>query len=372
MKICFVVPRVYVYFNTKIKNNSGGAERQAYYLGTELSRNKEFDVNYCVSDFGQKPIEKINNTTLWSSFKLTDNKIKGFVKLYITLKKIDADKYIFRSADLGTAIALLSVRFLLKKKTVYMIASNSETSFSELKKMSGLLTAIFMPLAYMFSSFITAQTKLQATLFNKNRKPKIDCVIRNIVQLNEIQDDKIEKKEFVLWVGRLDRVKQPHYYSELAKKFPEQSFIMIAPIIKENREFGLKFIESIKSIKNLKHLEYVSPDEIKNYYKKAKIYVITSYTEGFSNTMAEAMANYCPVLSLNINPDNIFEKHKIGICANNNPDLFYDYFKKMIQNKDLRTKFALNGIKYLKRNHKKEIILEGFINNILLKATSNN
>ena len=43
MKICFVVPRVYVYFNTKIKNNAGGAERQVYYLGTELSKNKEFD-----------------------------------------------------------------------------------------------------------------------------------------------------------------------------------------------------------------------------------------------------------------------------------------------------------------------------------------
>ncbi|MBN1253043.1 MAG: glycosyltransferase [Bacteroidales bacterium] len=367
MKICFVVPRVYIYFNTEITNNAGGAERQIYYLGTELSKNNNFDVNFCVADFGQKPIETINKSTLWRSFKPTENRIKGFLKLIKTLKKINADKYIFRSADFGTAIALFSVRFLLKKKTIYMIASNSETLFKDLKKMSGFLTAVFMPLAYKFSNMLTSQTETQYNLFKKNRNIIPNSIIHNIVNITDIQDIKQSKKKHIIWIGRLDKVKQPYFYSELAKKFPEENFIMIAPVIKEDEKFGLEFKKSIQNIKNLKHIEYVSPDKITDYYKSAKAYVITSYTEGFSNTMAEAMANYCPVLSLNINPDNIFSKYEIGFCANNNSKLFYEYFEKIINNVDLRTKFATNALNYLIENHNKEKIITKFTNEILLK-----
>ena len=50
-KICFVVPKVYPYFDES-KGSSGGAERQTYYLGKELSKIYGYEISYAVADYG--------------------------------------------------------------------------------------------------------------------------------------------------------------------------------------------------------------------------------------------------------------------------------------------------------------------------------
>lgn len=48
----------------------------------------------------------------------------------------------------------------------------------------------------------------------------------------------------------------------------------------------------------------------------AKALINTSYYEGFPNIYLEAWGTGVPVISLTVNPGDIFNKYKLGICCN--------------------------------------------------------
>ena len=367
-KICFVIPRAYYLFNPKIKgaeDKVGGAQKQAFLLSTSLAQDKNFDVHFLVADFGQAKLEIIQGVNLHKSFHFSENIFKKTKKLLKTLKKINADIYIFRSADIGVAFTIFYIKSFLKKRVLYMIASDVETTRKQQKKHSGKTSALAMQYVYNKADIVTAQTKQQAKLFEQDRKREINAIIKNIFLFKENQTINHAKKNTVLWVGRLSKIKNPHTFIHLAKKFPKEQFVMIAPIVRDFIEYGEKIQEEAKKTKNIELINYVKPIEINNYYKKAKIYVITSELEGFSNTMAEAMMAKCSILSYNVNPDNILNNYECGFCANKNIKKFNSHFEKLNANNNLREKFGQNGANYIKENHQESNIISKF--KILLK-----
>ncbi len=359
MKICFVIPRIYAYFDSQHAKFAGGAERQAYYLVKGLSEKSEFEISCIVADFGQKDDVILQGIRVLKSFELSEGRFSGFSKLIKAVKKADADLYIYRSADVGTAASIFFQKVFLRKKILYMVASDSELDFNSLKRMSGFATALAMPFAYETARYITVQSKHQYRLFEKNRGRQANALIPNISEI-EITTQNKESKSGTLWIGRLDPVKQPEVLLDLAKKYPNEHFTMVAPVVKEHQKFGQQIVLSIKSISNIKYLPYISPDKIGLIYKQAQIYTITSYTEGFSNTMAEAIAGGCPVLSYNVNPDNIITTYNFGFCANNEIKNFYESFETLINNKKQCLEMAKNGQVYLQKNHNKNLVIEQF------------
>ncbi|MCF6366605.1 MAG: glycosyltransferase [Bacteroidales bacterium] len=362
-KICFVIPRAYYLFNPEaagIKDKIGGAQKQTYILSTKLTEDKNFDVHFLVADFGQPEYEEIKNVKLHKSFNFSNNIFKRTKNLLKKLKKINAEIYIFRSADIGVAFAVFYVKIFLKKKTLYMIAADAETTKERQKYHNGLLTAFAMKKVYKKADIITAQTQQQSNTFEKDRKRKPNAVIKNIYSVENNTQIKQTEKKTILWVGRLTKIKNPEIFLDLAKKFPNEQFVMVAPGVIDHIDYGNKIQKEAKQIKNLEHINFVSPTEISKYYQKAKIYVLTSDLEGFSNTMAEAMINECPILSYNVNPDEILNKYKSGFCAGKNLEMFYSYFEKLNANSDLRKQYGKNGAEYIKINHQKNIIIEEF------------
>jgi len=362
-KICFVIPRTYYLFYPETSGTKvipGGAQMQVYYLSKATAENKNFDVHFLLADLGQPDFEIRQHVNLHKSYKLSDHILKRIRKLFKTLKKINADTYIFRSADAGVALAFFYVKKILGKKALYMLASDVETSKVEQKKYSGFLTAFMMQYVYNHADIISSQTFQQAELFEKNRNRKPDIVLKNIFPERKNSDIKFEEKQTILWVGRLTKVKNPELFLSLAEKYPENKFVMIAPLSVKNKNYGKKILEQAKQIKNLQIINFVSPSDIFVFYKNAKIYVSTSELEGFSNTMAEAMQAECAFLSYNVNPDNILNKYEFGFCAEKNIDKFYVDFEKLNRNPELRKQFGKNGAMYVSENHQKDVIIEKF------------
>jgi len=282
-KICFVQPRAYYLFNAQtsgVENVVGGAQKQSYLYSIELAKHAEFDVYFAVADFGQKDLEIIDNVKVWKTFNFKDNLFKKTISLFKILKKISAKTYIFRSADFGVAVAILYVKLFLRKKVLYMISGDAEVSFKRLKKRAGLLTAVAMPLAYKVSDIISAQSELQYKFFAENRNRKPDFILKNIISVPKIANNL--KKEKILWVGRLDKVKNPELFIELAEKFPDEQFVLIAPIVREHVKYGNEIKQKAQRVKNIEYIDYVSPGEINKFYAQAKIYVMSSFSEGFS------------------------------------------------------------------------------------------
>lgn len=354
-KICFVSSKAYPYFNEKA-GHSGGAEHQLFYFGTNLAKRNNFEITYAVADYGQAKTEFYENVKVYNAFSFKDNKLKSFFQLIRTLRKINADLYIFRAVSPNLSPVFIILKYFLRKKIIYMIASELEVSKRKLKQAKSFFTWKSMELSYQLANLIIAQNNEQKDEFLRNRAKKRIDIVRSYFEIDE--HEKPVKANDILWVGRCIELKQPEIFLSLAEKFPNEQFQMICP-----KHSDAEYWKSIKKradkISNLVFHGYVEPTEIKEYFRSAKIYVITSKSEGMPNTILEAAQYSCAILSLNINPDNLINKFNLGFFTEEKKELEV-LFREMLSNNEKLIEFQNNGIKFLKTWHKPEKVMSDF------------
>ena len=130
VRVCFVSLLAYPLFNPGIRSEFGGAELQLYYLATELAKDPQFEIIFVTSDFGQPDIEVRVGVKL---YKLSSppkkpryvRTIIEYIRLWLLLKKINADVYIQRAAGIITGWTALFCR-LNRKKFIYMTAHDND------------------------------------------------------------------------------------------------------------------------------------------------------------------------------------------------------------------------------------------------------
>lgn len=357
-KICFVVPYAYLFFKPEAGTHFGGAERQAYLLGKKIAEHEDIKVHYCVADFGQPEHEVIDGCELWSTFSSTDGLWKAFKSICRYLKLIDADDYIFRAVNPSIFFFTLYIRFFLRKKVVYMVANKDEGSLVKVARMSGTMTAIMMLLTYPLVDLLTTQTEEQCAFF-KNKKNKRVIHLPNVFDesLNLKDHQEIERK-YVLWVGRSDLWKQPEMFITLAKSFPDIKFQMVCqPANDQNRYLELQ--QSAETLPNLTFLGAVSPQRINALYLEAMLFVLTSISEGFANTMMEAMSASCAILTLGTDPDNIITGEKMGLVAKDYDELCV-FLDSLVSHPETMQKMGNNARDFLLREHSSNRVTELF------------
>jgi glycosyltransferase involved in cell wall biosynthesis len=105
-------------------------------------------------------------------------------------------------------------------------------------------------------------------------------------------------KPTVLFLGRLDRRKRPQLFFELARKFPQVTFLAAGRARDQAWEAELR--ERYGKIENLKLLGFVDQFESAKLYallSQSWILVNTSVREGLPTSFLEALANKCALLS---------------------------------------------------------------------------
>lgn len=350
--VCFVVPRAYEYFFQGIKPSGGGAEKQCYLLAKQCANFSEIKVSFCITDHGQAERFSKDGICLWKVYKPGDNKLVSILKLGRTLRKVDSEIYIFRAANIAHLFLGIYIKKVLKKQVLYMMASDSEIHLSSLRKKSGFLTALFMKIYHKYVNILTVQNNEQYNELKKQRAKKATFIIPNVIdsELNSVFGNDNSKK-YVLWVGRLDPIKQPEILIEMASEYKQEKFVLIGPEVPEYKKYGSLLKQKIRTVPNIKYIEFVEANKMLDYYLNAQVFLLTSKKEGFSNTMMEAMLAKCAVLSLNVNPNGIFDNRKNGICANGNKKLFNSCFVKLISNINFSKNIADNARKYILENH---------------------
>ena len=354
LNICFMVPKVYPLFNPKVKIVFGGAEKQVYLIGKYLSAKENYKINYAVFDYNQNFHEKYDNIEIWKVFQ--KNFINLLTKSIKYLLNIKSDYYIFRGDDKKVFLLALFLKYVFKKKFFFFITTDSSLEFNF------LLYKIFLKSA----DRVFCQKKKQKEVLEKKYKIN-SAILPNIYEVpkDNTKSNKSNRKD-ILWIGRSEEIKRPEIFLNLALQNQNESFCMIMPEATGKSLYYKKLLADGKKIKNLKILNFVPNNEINDYYLKAKIYVLTSISEGFSNTMMEAMYNKCPILSLKIDPDGILEKNNIALIAKDNINDFQIKFDSLINNPELRDKLGQNGYNYIVKNHHQDVIIDKFINYINL------
>ncbi len=355
-KICFISRQAYPYLSEKNFNSAGGAELQETLLAKELlKRGKR--VSFIVGDYGQDNYAIVDGLEIYKGFFSYDkgliNKILEPLSFWKLLSKINADVYYRRTPhNLSLVVGLFCK--LKRKKFIFAAGSDSHFKKEELKKMGFLFWFIYKlssKLSYIFIAQNSFQKEMAKELFG------IDAIIiKNLMELPEEISIK-RGKPLILFVGSILGYKQPEIFIELARALKNTKFYFIGPCNDKNYYNSIK--RKSRKITNLKFCDYLPREKILELYKKDIILVNTSKFEGFPNTFLEAWSYGNPVISLNVDPDEVICKYKLGFHSKRDSKMIED-LHKLIENKNLRKKWGMNGIKYVGDNHSIERIVDEF------------
>lgn len=143
-------------------------------------------------------------------------------------------------------------------------------------------------------------------------------LIRNPIELvPHAPTYQVAADPLALWVGRADTFsKRADLAVEVAKRCPDVRFRLIM------NNHDPKTFDSIvaAATSNVEIVERVSFDQIESHFQAATLLFNTSAAEGFPNSFLQACKFGKPIVSLQVDPADIFSEHGVGHCADGDID----------------------------------------------------
>lgn len=248
-----------------------------------------------------------------------------------------------------------SLAILVSKiKNYSIVVRNAEdpiysTIYSENKLLS-LLAIISKILTYNFSDKIICNSEgskvsLKKLLFNKSKVISIYNPYLKKIYLKKNSS----KRSFIITVGRLTKQKDHQSLVKAMKILIKKGCNLKLLIIGdgEQKRKIQQLIENLNLKKNIKILGWKK--NLDNYYKSAKIFVLSSLYEGLGNVVIDAVNFNTPVITTNCKsgPLEIVKKNKGGfIVPISNPMQIAIKILYCLKN----YKIALNKAKYAKKH----------------------
>lgn len=199
---------------------------------------------------------------------------------------------------------------------------------------------------------LVAQTDLQAELLHKNYERQATAIIKNFHPRPTEPLNKPAREFQVTWVANVKAVKQPTVFVRLAQRLTHLNahFTMLGGMQLDEAD-RKAFERSVANAPNLTYVGAVSQDAVNLQLAKSHLLVNTSVYEGFSNTFIQAWQRQAPVCSLNVDPDGLLSKAKLGTCAAGDESLLAEQVEELLKNSDLRESTASNAFAYAEENH---------------------
>jgi len=362
IKICFVSLNSYHLLIEKNSSYAGGAEIQQIEIAKELKK-RGYEISFII--YGEKnnnvQTKNIHGFNFLYAYNQNQvNHLSFFHKalcIWRKMKKADADIYYHSAGSSG--ITALFCR-LNKKKMITHIASDADVTGENIiteNIVVDLLNKIGIWVDIKLSDIIISQSSFQKSKL-KERFNIDSTIIKNSIDIS-LYLNKKSYGDYLLWVGMIRSVKQPELFLNIAQYFPEYKFVMIGGVA-EDLELFNKIKNAAEKIANVKFVGFVPHKNIYSYYQKAILLINTSKTEGFPNIFLEAWSFSVPIVSLNIDPDGIISKYKLGFYSKNF-DQMLDDIKTLLNNKKLLETLGENGRKYVEREHDIKKIITYFI-----------
>lgn len=357
MKICFLSLNSYPLLTGKNLGYVGGAEVQQVHLGKELAT-KGYDVCFVTYRHGQNQMENVDGIKVIKTYDrekahCTSDLLK-YMSIWSALKKANADIY-FHSA--GATGVLPAFCCLNRKKFVYRIPSDAKVLSKPLSENSFFIRKIVDMLEIKSANVVVAQSNFQKRIL-KERFGVESVLIKNGLPLPHISIEKIDPP-IVLWVGSISYQKNPDLFVKLAKFFPNARFEILGGKTRDKQLYK-KIKRAARNLSNLRFYGFVPYHEVSEYFRRASIFVNTSSIEGFPNTFLQAWAHHVPVVSLNVDPDGVIKRNKIGFCSKTFKQLVLDV-NKLLSDKELRRRMGENGRKYVEKEHDLQKITKKYL-----------
>lgn len=121
----------------------------------------------------------------------------------------------------------------------------------------------------------------------------------------------------VVWIGNVKELKQPELFVRLARDFRDRADVefVIAGGQQMRGPAWERLMREVAELPQLRYIGFVPPEAVERLLTRAHLLVNTSQFEGYPNTFIQAWMREVPVLSLAVNPDNVFDGDRVGLYA---------------------------------------------------------
>ena len=320
----------------------GGAGLQMYLLSLELAKDDSYKVYWI---FENHPVDKLVYPKI--EFRNPISPIsRGIPGISRTINKQRIKMTyacegipILMSTMAHKAVRLRETTVTVAGKSVYRCASDADVTQPFGLSDAGSAEAIA---AIVASDAVTVQNDFQKnTLLNVYGKES--HIVPNGISLPA--QPHTGQRDIILWVASALDVKQPWYFVDLAKRFPENKFVMLMPC---QQKLIWEFVHRIsKDVENLVLIgEQIPFEQTKSLFQQAKIFINTSFVEGFPNTFLQAAAYGAPIISLSVNPDNVLEHYGFGLCADGDFTEMYEQTRELLSDVNMMNTMRASGLVY--------------------------
>jgi len=342
MKIGIIFPRdsEAIFDNTSFKT-FGGATVQMFTIANALAIKNGYEIICFTPKIHNK--SAIQGTSMRILDIFNRNRV-GINTLLLFLGYIIIERpnvIIQHGLTLSSCLFSLCCK-ILRIKYVFMFASDVEV---EGKYQSSQKKCYLFNILIRTATILVTQNKYQKDYLLNTKKSK-SILIRMGFQLRK---PKTITRENILWIGRCAKEKQPEIFMEIAKKFSDYKFVMVCP--KEDEVYFKNIKERAKTIANLIFIDFVNFKDTWGYFEEAKIFINTSFSEGFPQTFAQSVVCGVPIISLKVNPDNFITNYNCGFVCDDNVDLLGFNLKTIMENRACYNRILENSLLYAQKYH---------------------
>jgi glycosyltransferase involved in cell wall biosynthesis len=313
--LCFVAPNAYgALSGRKDVEHIGGAEMQQVTVA--------FDVSFVVKDHGQEDAEDCGGIRAFKAFA-PERGLPGIrffhprlTALWSAMRRADADVYYQRMAETTTAIVAAFCR-RYNRKFIFATAAHYDCLPREARFRSAREDWLYR-YGLRRADRVFVQTEQQRELLRQNFGHD-SVVVRNCGIA--IRDEEAgapatrsgpSASPRVLWIGRVNREKDPLLALDVAARCPFAAFDVMGD--GDDAALNATIRERAAAAPNVVLHGYVGRAAIARAYGQADLLLLTSEREGFPNVFLEAFSCGIPVVST-VDPDGLVVKHGPGRVA---------------------------------------------------------
>ncbi len=309
MKFCFLSSYAHLALDPAADRVSGGAELQVALLARELVR-RGYDAVIIGGDMGQRDELVFDGVRTRNGGKFQTGGLLDTLGAVPRVRAILREERPDYAMILGwTAWLYLLHRMRLPGCRVGFICGLDTEVNGEFRRENPVRGALFeagvrgADVRFAMSGYQAAQFALQG----------LSCgLYRNLI-LPRAQPRTVAKTIDLLWVARCQPIKRPHVFLDLVERLPAARCRMICP--REDVALWESVAVRAKGLANLEFIERVPYREVQAHYDAAKLFVNTSSFEGWPNSFIQAGLGAAALLSLDVNPDELFERFAPGRYA---------------------------------------------------------
>jgi len=204
-------------------------------------------------------------------------------------------------------LGLLNLVF--KQKFIFFVGNDSDVNGLYIKRTNRIYNYLYY-FGLKRASLIICQTDDQKRKLRRVYHLDSEVILSPYLRIKKPIK---KKREYISWVGRSSNQKNPHIFLRLARRFPDEKFMMVCNFDEKGTKEEEKIKREAERMKNLVFIESVPHYKIDEIFAASKFLVNTSQFEGFPNTFVEAALEETPVISLFVDPNGMLTTYNSGI-----------------------------------------------------------